>query len=167
MDHVSGINIRRKLTSSSPQQPQIAQDPKSEVSLAPIPAPSANRPITPKYSLAACRSWRFFVCRQAYRASVPLRILPMHMVLAKGRPFNFRKVCTCIAQAKEVMALARGFMRSGIKPTRSRRRISMHMVSWRQCKSARSSGQGCRSVHVRIPFRVRSSCKHPAVPRTW
>ena len=36
-------------------------------------------------------------------------MLPMHMVVAQGTPRNLRKLSTCMAQAKLISALAKGF----------------------------------------------------------
>ena len=75
-------NMRRKLTVSSAHDIQIVRSPARAVIHAPAPAPRAKMPITPKYVSARRSTAGFLSWKYSHSASVPLRRLPMHIVLA-------------------------------------------------------------------------------------
>ena len=78
------INIKHRLTSSSAQESQIVLSPKMPTHCVPMPAPSAKIKIMAKYYRDFHSAFLSWLCPNATSASMPLRRLPMHMVLANG-----------------------------------------------------------------------------------
>ena len=80
--HCSFRNIKQKPPPSITQENQIAFSPYIRPMMPPAQAPAPNRRTMPRYEKNFLRSFLFFVTQHLQNASAPLRISPMHMVLA-------------------------------------------------------------------------------------
>ena len=112
-----------------------------------------NTKITPKYVSDFCKISLSRVLKYAHSASVPERMLPMHIVLAYAWPRTLWNVCTCMAHTNETIAFASGSKYAGKKPTTSKNTISQNKMICRQWIFSYVLKQMCISSAAAVPIK--------------